>query len=66
MIDSEDASGEKTCIVRLCRAMNSKLNGLCSAVAPVKLGAPSPKSISTEPRLSIKTPYGAKLSRVIG
>lgn len=59
------ASGEKTCIVRKCRAMKSNFNGRHSEVAPVKLGVPVPKSISTEPRLSIKTPNGAKLSRVI-
>src|SRR5918911_2594421 len=46
--------------------MKSNVNGRRSAVVPVRQGWPSPKSTSTEPRLSIKTPNGAKLSRVIG
>lgn len=46
--------------------MKSNRKGRLSEVAPVKLGAPSPKSISTDPRLSTNTPNGAKLSRVIG
>src|SRR3712207_1530848 len=65
MIDRQPTIGEKTCIVRLCRAMNWNANSRRSLVAPVICAAAPPRSSSTDPRLSISTPNGANRSRVI-